>query len=94
MSARRTMLQDRWKIGFWARLSFSPAKRQYAIVAHAEMMKPFSFQDLKKSRHESGARPEPCTVEGEAFEEPADLHVESADGTVFQDRARAHGRAC
>jgi hypothetical protein len=33
------------------------------------MMKPFSFKDLKKSRHE-GAKPEPCTVEGEALKNP------------------------
>jgi hypothetical protein len=33
------------------------------------MMKPFEFRDLKKSRHE-GARPEPCTIEGEALKNP------------------------
>ncbi len=50
-------------------LNFSAAKKQYAVLAHADMMKPFSFQDLKKSRHE-GARPEPCTVQGEALKNP------------------------
>ena len=50
-------------------LNFSSAKKQYAYLAHAEMMKPFSFHDLKKSRHE-GAKPEPCTVEGEALKNP------------------------
>ena len=50
-------------------LRFTAAKKQYAAIAHAEMMKPFSFRDLKKSRHED-ARPEPCTVEGEALKNP------------------------
>jgi hypothetical protein len=39
------------------------------MIAHAEMMKPFTFRDLKKSRHEN-ARPEPCTIEGEALRNP------------------------
>jgi hypothetical protein len=50
-------------------LSFSPAKKQFATLTHAEMMKPFAFRDLKKSRHEN-AKPEPCTVEGEALKNP------------------------
>ena len=50
-------------------LSFSPAKKQYATVSNTEMMKPFSFRDLKKSRHEN-ARPEPCTISGEALKNP------------------------
>jgi hypothetical protein len=50
-------------------LRFSPARKQYATVSHAEMMRPFSFRDLRKSRHE-GARPEPCTVEGDALRNP------------------------
>ena len=50
-------------------LNFSAAKKQYATLAHADMMRPFSFQDLKKSRHE-GAKPEPCTIEGEALKNP------------------------
>jgi hypothetical protein len=50
-------------------LSFSPAKKQYATVSHTEMMKPFSFRDLKKSRHEN-ARPEPCRIEGAALKNP------------------------
>jgi hypothetical protein len=33
------------------------------------MMKPFSFRDLKKSRHEN-AQPEPCTIEGQALKNP------------------------
>jgi hypothetical protein len=50
-------------------LRFSSARKQYATLSHAEMMKPFAFKDLKKSRHE-GARPEPCLVEGEALKNP------------------------
>ena len=50
-------------------LSFSPAKKQYATMSNTEMMKPFSFRDLKKSRHEN-ARPEPCTIAGEALKNP------------------------
>ena len=50
-------------------LSFSPARKQYATMSNTEMMKPFSFRDLKKSRHEN-ARPEPCTIEGEALKNP------------------------
>jgi len=50
-------------------LRFAPAKKQYAMISHAEMMKPFVFRDLKKSRHE-GAKPEACTVEGEALKNP------------------------
>ena len=50
-------------------LSFSPAKTQYATISHTEMMKPFSFQDRRKSRHEN-ARPEPCLVEGESLKNP------------------------
>ena len=50
-------------------LNFAASKKQYATLAHADMMKPFSFQDLKKSRHE-GAKPEPCTIEGEALKNP------------------------
>jgi concanavalin A-like lectin/glucanase superfamily protein len=55
----------------WVRgaLSFSPARKQYATLSHAEMMKPFSFRERKRSRHEN-ARPEPCTVEGEALKNP------------------------
>ena len=50
-------------------LTFSSAKKQYAILSNAEMMKPFAFNDLKKSRHE-GAKPEPCKIEGEALKNP------------------------
>jgi hypothetical protein len=50
-------------------LHFSPARKQYATLLHAEMMRPFSFRDLRKSRHE-GATPEPCTVEGDALKNP------------------------
>jgi hypothetical protein len=50
-------------------LHFSPAKRQYAELSNRELMKPFSFRERKKSRHEN-ARPEPCTVEGEALKNP------------------------
>jgi hypothetical protein len=50
-------------------LNFTASKKQYATLAHADLMKPFSFDDLKKSRHE-GARPEHSTVEGEALKNP------------------------
>jgi hypothetical protein len=43
------------------------------------MMKPFSFRERRKSRHEN-ARPEPCMVEGEALKNPqiytSDLLIE------------------
>ncbi len=50
-------------------LSFSPARKQYATLSNARMMTPFSFNDRKKSLHE-GAKPEPCTIEGEALKNP------------------------
>ena len=50
-------------------LSFNPARKQYATMAHADMMKPFSFEELKRSRHEGGD-PEPCTIQGEALKNP------------------------
>src|SRR6185436_5738026 len=40
-------------------LRFSPARKQYAVGSNADMMTPFTFHDLKKSRHE-GAKAEPC----------------------------------
>ena len=50
-------------------LSFSRAKKQYATMSNTEIMKPFSFRDLRKSRHEN-ARPEPCKIGGEALKNP------------------------
>jgi hypothetical protein len=50
-------------------LNFTAAKRQYATLAHADMMKPFLFRDLKKSRHE-GAQAESCRIEGQALKNP------------------------
>lgn len=50
-------------------LKFSVGRKQYASLANSELMKPFSFDDLKKSRHE-GARPERTTVEGAALKNP------------------------
>ncbi len=50
-------------------LNFSAARRQYAVLANADLMKPFSFRESKKSRHE-GATPESCTVQGEALKNP------------------------
>jgi hypothetical protein len=50
-------------------LTFSAAKKQYATLANGEMMSPFAFSDRRKSLHE-GAKPEPCTVEGEALKNP------------------------
>jgi len=51
-------------------LKFSPAGKQFAFISNAEMMKPFSFKDLKKSRHAGGVKPEVCTVEGEGLKNP------------------------
>jgi hypothetical protein len=50
-------------------LNFSAAKKQYAFLGNTEMMKPFSFRESKKSKHE-GSKPELCTVEGEALKNP------------------------
>jgi hypothetical protein len=50
-------------------LNFTAARKQYATLAHAELMKPFSFRDLRLSRHE-GSKPEPFTIEGEALKNP------------------------
>ncbi len=50
-------------------LNFSAAKKQYATLSNETMMKPFSFTDLKKSRHEN-AKPELCKIEGEALKNP------------------------
>jgi hypothetical protein len=50
-------------------LRFAAAKKQYAILAHADMMKPFTFRDLKLSRHEN-AKPESFTIEGQALRNP------------------------
>ncbi|HYG75695.1 MAG TPA: LamG-like jellyroll fold domain-containing protein [Planctomycetota bacterium] len=50
-------------------LTFSAAKKQFATLTNTEMMKPFSFTDYKKSRHEN-AKPEPSTIEGEALKNP------------------------
>ncbi|HRZ47630.1 MAG TPA: laminin G domain-containing protein [Candidatus Paceibacterota bacterium] len=69
-------------------LRFTAARGQYAFLAHAEMMKPFSFQDLKKSRHE-GARPEPHTVEGEALKNPQ-IHTSSFLAEIFFRTAPGH----
>lgn len=50
-------------------LKFTASKKQYATLAHADLMKPFSFRDLKLSRHEN-AKPESFTIEGEALKNP------------------------
>jgi hypothetical protein len=68
-------------------LSFAPAKKQYATLSNAQMMAPFSFSDLKKSRHE-GAKAEPCSIEGEALKNPQvytsnlllEVHFKTAPG--------------
>lgn len=54
-------------------LQFSPAKKQYAILPNAEMMKPFSFRESRKSRHEGG-KAELCVVEGAALKNPQIYH--------------------
>lgn len=82
-------------------LSFSPAKKQYALISHVEMMKPFSFQERKKSRHEN-ARPEPCLIEGEALKNPqiytSNLLIEAYfktapghTGSVLMEKMKGHG---
>lgn len=55
----------------WTRgaLRFRAERRMYARVSHAEMMRPFRFTDLKRSRHEN-PQPEPHVVEGEALRNP------------------------
>ncbi len=68
-------------------LNFSAGRKMYATLAHADLMRPFSFSDLKKSRHE-GAKPEPCSVEGEALKNPQihtsnlliEVHFKTAPG--------------
>ncbi|MCX7827334.1 MAG: laminin G domain-containing protein, partial [Verrucomicrobiae bacterium] len=50
-------------------LRLCAAKKQYARLSHAEMMKPFSFNEPKLSAHEGG-KPEPCAVEGESLKNP------------------------
>jgi hypothetical protein len=50
-------------------LNFSGAKKQYAFLANAEMMKPFTFRASKRSAHE-GERLENWTVQGEALKNP------------------------
>ncbi len=50
-------------------LNFSAARKQYAVLTNGEMMKPFSFREAKKSKHE-GAKAEPCVVEGEGLKNP------------------------
>jgi hypothetical protein len=50
-------------------LRLTAAKKQYATLANADMMKPFSFHERKLSAHE-GAKPEACTIEGEALKSP------------------------
>jgi len=50
-------------------MKFTPAKRQYATLAHTDLMQPFTFRDSKRSQHE-GAKPELFTIEGEALKNP------------------------
>jgi hypothetical protein len=50
-------------------LKFTAAKKQYAMLSNADLMKPFSFLDLRLSRHEN-AKPESFTIEGEALRNP------------------------
>lgn len=50
-------------------LRLNAARRQYAVLSNAEMMKPFSFNEPKLSAHEGG-KPEPGTVQGEALKNP------------------------
>jgi hypothetical protein len=69
-------------------LNFSPARNQYATLAHSEMLKPFTFRDLKKSRHEN-ARPEPCTVAGEALKNPQ-IYTSNLLIEVYFKTARGH----
>jgi hypothetical protein len=83
-------------------LKFSARKKQYAFLSNAEMMKPFSFTDIKKTRHAGGVKPEPSTIEGqdlknpqiytsnlliEAFFKTAPGHV----GGVIMEKMNVHG---
>ncbi|MBN2507057.1 MAG: LamG domain-containing protein [Verrucomicrobia bacterium] len=69
-------------------LNLKASQNQYAVLAHADMMRPFSFRDLKKSRHE-GAQPEPCTVEGEALKNPQ-IHTSNLLIEVYFRTAPGH----
>jgi len=53
------------------------------------MMKPFSFRDLKLSRHE-GARPESFTIEGEALKNPQ-VYASNLLIEVYFKTASGHG---
>ncbi|MCX7886172.1 MAG: LamG domain-containing protein, partial [Verrucomicrobiae bacterium] len=50
-------------------LRFTAAKKQYAVLSNAEMMKPFTFSASKLGRHE-GRKLETSVVEGEALKNP------------------------
>lgn len=90
-------LED-WSVGA---LNFNAARKQYAMIAHDDLMKPFSFKDLRLSRHEGG-RPEPCTIEGEALKSPqaytSNLLIEiyfktrpGHTGGVLMEKMKGHG---
>lgn len=55
----------------WIRgaLRFQPERRQYGILSNTDLMRPFTFTDLKRSRHEN-PKPEPHTVRGEDLRNP------------------------
>jgi hypothetical protein len=50
-------------------LNFTAAKKHYATLTHVDLMTPFSFSDLRLSRHEGG-KPESFTIKGEALKNP------------------------
>jgi hypothetical protein len=90
-------LED-WSAGA---LNFTAARKQYAMIAHHDLMKPFSFKDLRLSRHEGG-RPEPFTIEGEALKNPqvytSNLLIEiycktkpGHTGGVLMEKMKGHG---
>ena len=74
----------------WTRgaLTFSPAKKSYASIPNAELMAPFHFSDRVKSLHE-GAKPEPCTIEGEALKNPQ-IHRSNLLIEVYVKTASGH----
>jgi hypothetical protein len=69
-------------------LKFTATKKQYATLSNADLMKPFSFRDLKLSRHEN-ARPESFTIEGAALQNPQ-IHDSSVLIEIYFQTAAGH----
>jgi hypothetical protein len=68
-------------------LSFAATRKQYATLAHTDLMKPFTFEDLRLSRHEGG-KPESFTISGQSLKNPQvytnnlliEVHFKTAPG--------------